>query len=360
MEYDDEIYHLAKLSLLGSKDEVISMIKKIHRKAKKNEPELASKIESLLDNKAGTVFRGKEIPQIPVDHDNRMDLLQKYLPHELTITPIWDKRIDEELNQLIAEREKSSKLHRASLPVSKAVMFHGIPGVGKTLAAKWLSWKLNLPLLILDLSAVISSYLGRTGNNIKSVFEYAKSFPCILLLDELDAIAKRRDDLGEIGELKRLVTVLIQEMDNWPEGNLLIAATNHPDLLDPAIWRRFDNSIEFVAPHDESIVQMIIELYFDTDYERIEKYKLLYNSVFLGQSFNEIERIIKRSRRKSLLMDISLEEVLSVEINPIVKDLPKERRNQIIENLLENGFSQRKISELTGLHRATINKGIGG
>src|SRR5690606_32775240 len=106
----------------------------------------------------------------------------------------------------------------------------------------------NRPLLILDLASVMSSYLGRTGTNLRHVLDYAKSLDCVLLLDELDAIAKRRDDRGEIGELKRLVTVLLQQIDDWPPKSLLIAATNHADLLDPALWRRFDVTLEFPIP----------------------------------------------------------------------------------------------------------------
>jgi len=94
----------------------------------------------------------------------------------------------------------------------------------------------------------MSSFLGKTGSNIRVVLDFARRQPCVLLLDEFDAITKRRDDSAEIGELKRLVTVLIQAIDEWPADGLLVAATNHPELLDPAIWRRFDRVVEFPLP----------------------------------------------------------------------------------------------------------------
>ena len=94
----------------------------------------------------------------------------------------------------------------------------------------------------------MSSFLGRTGNNVRNVLDFAKGVSCVFLLDEFDAIAKRRDDAVEVGELKRLVTVLLQEIDQWPASGLLIAATNHYNLLDPAVWRRFELVVGFPMP----------------------------------------------------------------------------------------------------------------
>ncbi|NJN36652.1 MAG: glutamate-5-semialdehyde dehydrogenase [Nitrospiraceae bacterium] len=107
------------------------------------------------------------------------------------------------LDALVSERREEIVLREAGLEPVRSAIFTGPPGVGKTLAARWVARALGRPLLILDLSAVMSSYLGRTGSNLRHVLDYAKSIDCVLLLDELDAIAKRRDDRGEIGELKR-------------------------------------------------------------------------------------------------------------------------------------------------------------
>ena len=103
-----------------------------------------------------------------------------------------------------------------------------------------LASRIGVPLVSIDLASVVSSFLGTSGRNIRVAFDYAKSGQCVLLLDEFDALAKRRDDDTDIGELKRIVNVVLLELDRWPDTSLLVAATNHPQLLDPAVGRRFD------------------------------------------------------------------------------------------------------------------------
>lgn len=137
--------------------------------------------------------------------------------------------------------------------------------MGKTLTARWLAAKLEVLLYVLDLTAVMSSLLGRSGNNLRTALDFAKRSPCVLLLDEIDAIAKRRSDDTDIGELKRLVTVILQEVDEWPATGLLLAATNHPELIDPALWRRFDLVVEFKMP-DIAAIRVAVKQFLGPDF----------------------------------------------------------------------------------------------
>jgi len=123
--------------------------------------------------------------------------------------------------------------------------------------ARWCATQLDLPLLYLDLATTISSFLGKTGFNLRRVLDYARSRPCVLLLDEFDSIAKRRDDATELGELKRIVNVLLKELEEWPMHSVLVAATNHPELLDSAIRRRFDLTLDLPMPGDEERVSIM-------------------------------------------------------------------------------------------------------
>jgi SpoVK/Ycf46/Vps4 family AAA+-type ATPase len=220
------------------------------------------------------------------------------------------------------------------------------------MAARWLARELGRPLLILDLAAVMSSLLGRTGSNLRHVLEYAKTIDCVLLLDELDAIAKRRDDTGEIGELKRLVTVLIQQIDDWPASGVLLAATNHPDLLDPAIWRRFEMHLSFPLP-DQQAVARFIESSLTPHFQAVREWSELLTLACAGRSFSDIERALLTARRSAALGQGTLEEQLAGLITGT--SAGKAGRIRLATALVERGLmSQRKAQTLTGVARDTI------
>jgi SpoVK/Ycf46/Vps4 family AAA+-type ATPase len=187
------------------------------------------------------------------------------------------------------------------------------------------------------------------------VLDYAKEKPCVLLLDELDAVAKRRDDATEIGELKRLVTVLLQEVDMWPEGSLLLAATNHADLLDPAVWRRFEAIIEFPLP-DEAARAVAIRNYLDDQAVADEMIRTLA-ATYQGASFGELERTMMRARRIAAVQDTSTNDALISVARGRFQSMPVSERAQLAVKLMRYvGISQRRAHEITGVSRDTLRK----
>lgn len=351
----DNFIHLARIALSDRKQDVQLFLNKI---AKRNttDPKLSDALIKLLrENPTPTnPLRKENHTNIPTDSDTRFHLLRFEKLQQLPAEPVYTNKIQTALNHLVEERTNPEPLIKAGLEPTKTVLFTGPPGVGKTLGARWIARQIGLPLMILDLSAVMSSFLGRTGTNLKYVLDYAKSVNCILLLDELDAIAKRRDDTGEIGELKRLVTVLLQQLDDWPSSSLLISATNHSDLLDPAVWRRFEQQIQFAFPDSVALRTYLDKMFDNISFEKKEWTEILAVA-FTGLSYSDIERELNLARRMAALEGLSLDCCLSQLIIP--DRLTKKEKISIAARLVESKTtSQRKAHEITGISRETIRK----
>ena len=358
MNTNDEIFHLARVALGGRPQDVAVLVRKYARRYRSTAPELAERLTSLLrDNTpSGSPTRRIEPGSLPVDGDSRLPLVRMIKTPTFETEPVYDARTWAVVRQVARERQHSERLAQAGVDPTRSALFTGPPGVGKTLAAKWIARELGQPLVILDLSAVMSSFLGRTGSNVRAVLDFARDHNCILLLDELDAVAKRRDDTSEIGELKRLVTVLLQEIDEWPASCLLLAATNHAKLLDPAVWRRFEVVVEFPLP-EPNVVELVLRDHLELDL--ISPWPAVLSRALVGSSFSDALQAAKRARRMAALDDCSVETALERVLHDIVKSLNGSRRRQFAVSLVDEGaVSQRQASVITGVSRDTIRKHV--
>ena len=355
---EGDIMHLARVALSGRNQDVQLLLHRLAKAYRETAPDLADQVTALLreaPSRASPLSRKSETA-LPVDVDTRFQLLrveeQPVLDHE----PVFADGIATDLHRLVGERTHLDALLEQNLQPTKSALFIGPPGVGKTMAAHWIARSLGRPLFILDLAAVMSSFLGRTGTNLRHVLDYAKSLDCVLLLDELDAVAKRRDDQTEIGELKRLVTVLIQEIDDWPSSGLLLAATNHSELLDPAIWRRFEMVTEFPLPEPAAIEAFTLGLLANTS-EDPKKWARVMGVALKGLSFGDIERDILSARRAAAINGGLLDDYMIGLFRG--HRLSKSERIDLAKELVESGIaSQRTAHDLTGVSRDTIRKRV--
>ncbi len=362
----EDLAQVIRLALSEKNEDVRLFVARLVRKYRNSDPNLSEQLNLFLQSKTSksrSPLRKVSKPEVltdedtlPIDDESRLSLLKVSNGDLSCDAPLMSDHLEEILNQLIEERRQIDRLMAAGLEPTRSSIFVGAPGVGKTLTARWLAAQLNMPFYTLDLTAVMSSLLGRSGNNLRAALDFAKRTPCVLLLDEIDAIAKKRSDDSDIGELKRLVTVILQEVDDWQASSLLLAATNHPELIDPALWRRFDLVINFDLPESLSIKDAI-KRFLGPDYAMFASWIDVLIFAFKGQSFSDIERTIQRFRR-ALVLGLSTDSELVEEfIKDRIGDMDHKSRIEVAIKLAEkSSMSQHAISSSTGVSRDTIRK----
>ena len=186
---------------------------------------------------------------LPVDEDSRFPLIERVNLKTLSEPAVvlshdqWDT-----VNEFLSIAKSYAQADVNSLTTSLSFLMYGPPGTGKSRLARYIAQELGLELYVARLDGLISSFLGSTSKNIRALFDFAAKTPCVLFLDEFDAIAKLRGDSQELGELKRVVNSFIQNLDTLGNQSIVIAATNHQKLLDSAIWRRFSYRLALDFP----------------------------------------------------------------------------------------------------------------
>jgi len=207
----------------------------------------ATKVEVSRFHGSGDVLTETVHP--PVDRETAQPLCRVILnPTAAYGRPILAERSDKAIADLIKEWRTQERLAELGVAPGRSCLLFGPPGTGKTMTAYYIAGQLGLPIVDARIDGLISSFLGTTARNIANLFAFANRYRCVLLLDEFDAIAKLRDDPQEVGEIKRVVNSLLQNLDGRADIGITLAITNHHGLLDTAVWRRFENQIELGMP----------------------------------------------------------------------------------------------------------------
>jgi SpoVK/Ycf46/Vps4 family AAA+-type ATPase len=252
--------------------------------------------------------------ELPRDKERGALLLEQYEPSYSLSEMILERDTRTALERIIQEQRRLDLLASFGLKPLRKILFCGPPGCGKTMAAEALAKELYLPIVLVRFDAVISSYLGETAANLRRVFDFAASRPMVILFDEFDAIGKKRDDVEEHGELKRVVNAFLQMLDSFAGEAITIAATNHEQMLDSALWRRFDDVIAFRQPSKPEINELL-ERYLrqigTTGLRWAENSELLE-----GSSHADIKRVAEDAIKSALLGDLGkvTQEVLGTAI----------------------------------------------
>ena len=226
---------------------------------KKHHGILANELLRILDN--GVVAASPRVlsPILPPprDQEKNTPLLEVRRPDRSLQELVLDQGTKALLLKSMREFREWEILESNGLRPSHKLLFCGPPGCGKTTAAEVVASELGLPLVYIRFDSVVSSLLGETSSNVRKIFEYIQRDVWVVLFDEFDAIGRSRDDITEHGEIKRVVNSFLQMLDNFHGRSLVIAATNFEQVLDPALWRRFDEIIRFERPTVKQIEELM-------------------------------------------------------------------------------------------------------
>jgi len=226
----------------------------------KNHGILAERLVQSFQQNKHTVARRLEDSSTRVVQNS---LFMEKTPNRSLSDLLLPKAVKQAVLELLEEQNRADMLRSFGLEPRHRILLAGPPGNGKTTLAEGIADALNAPLLSIRYDAIIGSYLGETAQRINQVFEYARSRQCVLFFDEFDAIGKERGDVHETGEIKRVVSSLLLQIDALPSYVVIIVASNHPELLDRAVWRRFQLRCELPQP-----TQALVEEWFQRFEER--------------------------------------------------------------------------------------------
>ena len=253
-------------SIEGDKDDdvvkVASLI--IEDEKKKGHEKLADKLKIILDK---NIYSGqnlqaelrKMLPHgitIPTDKRNNFPLAthidRDELRHEMVLHP----ETEEKIMRIEKEYAAKERLAHHGLKYRQKILIYGAPGCGKSMSAERIAWNLGLPFLKVRFDVIISSFLGETASNLTKLFDSIKEYPCVLLFDEFDIIGKTRSNSQDVGEMHRIVNMLLTLLEEYNSKGILIATTNIENALDQALFRRFDDIIEMPKPSKEEILRL--------------------------------------------------------------------------------------------------------
>lgn len=356
------ILDLVRLGLAGDGPSIKQLGRKLlRRRTGKTHTEAFRELlgQMLLVEPDLSALRGASAPPMPIEPESRLPLA--FVDDEgATDRPVLDPPASSTIASLLAERRATAQLLAAGLEPPKTLLLSGPPGVGKSMTARYLASELELPLLKVELAALMSSFLGKTGQNLRHLLDHARQAPCVLLLDEFDAIAKRRDDETDIGELKRLVNVLLLELERWPHTGLLIAATNHPQLLDPAVGRRFDLRIDLCLPDQTARVEILRDA---CEQAGLEANHTLLPAIALaldGASGADLTQLVAQAARGAIVsstpLDRTLVELAFDDLRDGAAGTIEARAAFCAMAVDVLGLSHREIAKLLGISHPTVSK----
>lgn len=263
----------------------------------KNHKVLAEKLENILKNIPADRPAGNGTP---VFNQRVSNYVHEVVPKRKIDELILPDEVNQICREVVQEHHRSDLLRSYNLEPRNRLLLIGPPGNGKTSLAETIAEALMVPLLVVRYEGVVGTYLGETANRLRQLIEHACTRKCVLFFDEFETLGKERGDTHETGEIKRVVSSLLMQIDSLPSHVVVIGATNHSELLDRAVWRRFQVRVMLPQPSRARLIE-----WFEKFERRID-IPLGYApstlaTKLLGSNFAEVEEFGTTIFRKYVL-----------------------------------------------------------
>jgi len=248
----EQIKNLIKMHFEGQQERFITIALQIAaHEARLGHTKLANDIKKLIDN--AKINK----PKLKPINGGLQDLIIEIEPIEHFSDLIVSKNIEERIQRIITEFIRINKLRKHNLSNRRKLLLTGPPGTGKTMTASIISNELNLPLNIVLMDKMITKFMGETSAKLRQVFEEIESRKGVYLFDEFDAIGTHRGKDNDVGEMRRVLNSFLQFIERDNSESLIIAATNNVNLLDQALFRRFDDVLHYQLPSDDEVLFLL-------------------------------------------------------------------------------------------------------
>ena len=256
---------------------------------------LIGKFSTRLDNKLSTLA---SVPIIEPRGELAGLFEAKYSEIKLNQL-ILSSNLMDKLNRIIEEQSQQHKLREYGLLPRSKILMVGAPGTGKTMTASALAGQLNLPLFTIQLDRLITKYMGEAAAKLRLIFEHIKKIRGVYFFDEFDAIGSSRGATNDVGEIRRILNSFLQFIENSRSDSLILAATNHEELLDKALFRRFDDILHYELPDNKLVIETF-KRYLSKNYIKDLSWTKIEKEA-VNLSYAEIAKICNNALKRNIL-----------------------------------------------------------